>query len=95
MDAVIGVTPVVDCSFDDGSATVYVDAWPLDASYRVTIAVYWPDERRRDIDNVSKAILDGLNGVAWNDDSQVDVLLVRRHIDRKCPRAEVLVEVVE
>lgn len=27
--------------------------------------------RRPDIDNIAKAVLDGLNGVAWHDDAQV------------------------
>lgn len=31
-------------------------------------APQWP---RKDIDNLEKAVLDALNGVAWHDDSQV------------------------
>jgi Holliday junction resolvase RusA-like endonuclease len=33
---------------------------------------------RKDIDNMIKLILDGLNGVAWPDDVQVSVCLARR-----------------
>jgi crossover junction endodeoxyribonuclease RusA len=38
----------------------------------VEIAAYMPDKRRRDLDNILKALLDGLthSGV-WGDDSQV------------------------
>ena len=35
-----------------------------------------PDICRPDVDNISKAVLDALNGVAWEDDSQVTELVV-------------------
>ena len=46
---------------------------------RVEIEVHAPDRRKRDIDNVCKATLDALtkSGV-YNDDSQIDVLIVIR-----------------
>jgi len=31
-----------------------------------------------DVDNVAKAVLDAINGVAWHDDSQVAELIVRK-----------------
>ena len=34
---------------------------------------------RPDLDNLSKAIMDGLNGVAWHDDRQVVELSVAKH----------------
>ncbi len=41
--------------------------------------VHPPDRRRRDLDNVLKALLDAIkNGGAMEDDSQIDVLEVRR-----------------
>jgi Holliday junction resolvase RusA-like endonuclease len=44
-----------------------------------------------DIDNVEKAIFDGLNGVIWKDDVQVtDVIKKKRYSDT--PRVEVTVE---
>ena len=63
--------------------------WRMDARYTVTIHVFAPDKRRRDLDNVAKSILDGLNGVLWDDDAQVDGLTVVR---RDGP-FEVIVEV--
>ncbi len=71
-----------------------VPAWPLDARYRMHVHAFFGDRRRRDIDNVSKQLMDALNGVLWDDDSQVDELFVKRHVDREEPRAEVTVEVM-
>ena len=46
---------------------------------RVEIEVYPPDRRKRDIDNVCKATLDALaKAGVYQDDSQIDVLLVTR-----------------
>jgi crossover junction endodeoxyribonuclease RusA len=59
------------------------------ARYAVALAVYFPDERRRDLDNACKAVLDACNGVAFSDDSEVDELHVVRGIDRVRPRVEV------
>jgi Holliday junction resolvase RusA-like endonuclease len=33
---------------------------------------------KADVDNVAKAVLDAINGVAWHDDSQVAELIVRK-----------------
>lgn len=63
--------------------------------YRVDVEAYLPDERRRDLDNVAKTILDALNGVLYLDDSQVVTLLVATHVDRERPRVEVTVAEVE
>jgi len=63
--------------------------------YRVDVDAYLPDERRRDLDNVAKTILDALNGVLYLDDSQVVTLLVATHIDRADPRVVVAVREVE
>ena len=32
---------------------------------------FWIGGRDKDLDNLVKAVLDGLNGVAWEDDSQI------------------------
>jgi crossover junction endodeoxyribonuclease RusA len=45
----------------------------------VDIEVRMPDKRRRDLDNLPKAVLDALTYAAvWNDDSQIDDLRVWR-----------------
>lgn len=66
-------------------------SWPMVGEYVVVITAYFADARARDIDNVAKSLLDGLNGIAWDDDSQVTTLSISRHIDRVNPRASVWV----
>jgi len=67
--------------------------WRMTVNGVVTISVacYFPDARRRDIDNVLKAVMDGLNGAAYIDDSQVTSATVTKAIDRERPRTEVTV----
>ena len=54
---------------------------PGDARYRVTIWFSFRDKRRRDIDGFAKPILDAITEgcVAWDDDEQVDELMLYRH----------------
>ena len=45
----------------------------------VHIAARPPDRRKRDLDNICKAVLDGLTrGRVWDDDCQIDYLSVER-----------------
>ena len=51
----------------------------LHGRLRVSIEVRMPDKRRRDLDNLPKAILDSLTHAGvWCDDSQIDDLRVWR-----------------
>lgn len=45
-----------------------------------------------DVDNYAKAVLDGLNGVAWCDDSQVTDLSVSKRWTDGEPRIDILVQ---
>jgi crossover junction endodeoxyribonuclease RusA len=59
-------------------ATVGIVATQL-GRLRVEIEVHPPDRRKRDIDNVCKATLDGLaKAGVYQDDSQIDILVVIR-----------------
>lgn len=50
----------------------------VDGHLRVTIAVYVPDRRKRDLDNLLKPVLDSItSGGVWADDSQIRELHVR------------------
>lgn len=53
--------------------------WPDSARLCVDIEARAPDRRKRDIDNLNKAILDSLTAAGvWADDSQVDDLRIWR-----------------
>lgn len=62
------------------------------ARLAVTIWLYAPDRRRRDLDNSAKGLLDALTHAGvWDDDSQIDDLrIVRAEI---VPGGKVLVEI--
>jgi crossover junction endodeoxyribonuclease RusA len=62
---------------------------PIKGPVKMEIHCYYPDARRRDIDNTSKAAMDALNGIAYADDSQVAELLTTKRIDRGDPRIEI------
>jgi crossover junction endodeoxyribonuclease RusA len=52
---------------------------PLNCRLSVEIDAYMPDKRKRDIDNLPKAILDSLSHAGvWVDDSQIDELKITR-----------------
>lgn len=47
-------------------------AWPILGQLRVSVLLFPPDKRRRDIDNVLKGLLDGLGHMGvYQDDSQI------------------------
>ena len=68
--------------------------WPLDGTYRVEVRAYFADRRARDVDNVAKAVLDGLNRVLWRDDRQVTRIASEKYVDSARPRIEVQVELL-
>lgn len=47
--------------------------------------------KRPDTDNIAKAVLDSLNGIAYKDDSAIVSLQVEKYFDEK-PRVEVILE---
>ena len=78
-------------SFAVGATTVVVDDGVRDRP--LTVEVWFPDRRRRDIQNVLKQPLDALEGVAYLDDCNIWSLSVeRRGVDRENPRIEIFVE---
>lgn len=50
----------------------------VDTDYAVHVEFYAATRQRRDIDNMLKLVLDGLNGLAWPDDSQVTRVSARK-----------------
>ncbi|MGB9866734.1 MAG: RusA family crossover junction endodeoxyribonuclease [Bacillota bacterium] len=67
---------------------------PLQGRLGVEIWAYCAGGRVGDVDNLAKAILDGLNGVVWYDDNQVVDLVVHRRYG-KPQRAEIEIWVAE
>ena len=66
---------------------------PIRGRLALVVYVYPPDERRRDLDNVLKALLDALeHGGAYADDSQICDLYVHR--GPVTPGGEVWVQLV-
>jgi crossover junction endodeoxyribonuclease RusA len=61
-------------------------ARPLAGLVEVEVSVYRP-QRRGDLDNFLKVLLDSLKGIAFVDDSQVIRIEARRYDDAKNPRA--------
>lgn len=72
----------------------------LDGPVKVTISAYFPHKKktgyhisRPDLDNVVKAILDGLNGVVFHDDAAVcQLVAVKRYAPEGEERVEVQIE---
>ena len=52
----------------------------LTEDLRVSLTFHLPDRRRIDIDNLSKGVLDGLNGICWKDDHQIMDLHLHKRI---------------
>jgi Holliday junction resolvase RusA-like endonuclease len=64
---------------------------PKTSNASVSIQFYIYKGQTPDIDNLIKAILDGLNGIAWQDDTQVVKIIAERLVagNKECERAEV------
>lgn len=61
---------------------------PLTGPVAVFFDVHRP-RRRGDLDNILKAVLDAMNGVAYLDDDQVVEIHAVRYDDKRAPRVEV------
>ena len=63
---------------------------PYDTPVRIEFVLYEPDRRRRDILNYTQIICDGIEGVAYNNDAQIQYVVVKRGgLDKSNPRMEV------
>lgn len=64
---------------------------PIKNNLKVIMKLYFKDERKHDIDNYGKLVLDSLNGIFWEDDSQINELKIIKNIDKKNPRVEIII----
>lgn len=55
----------------------------------VEITFYFGDNRRRDISNYDKGLLDSMIKIVYDDDSQIQTLILHKQIDKENPRAHV------
>lgn len=62
---------------------------PSDKDFVVGILYYFPDRRVRDLDNYKKLIYDGISGVVWDDDKQIELDFSRKYVDKDNPRIEI------
>jgi crossover junction endodeoxyribonuclease RusA len=68
----------------------------LTARLSVALYAYPPDKRRRDLDNLPKAILDALTHAGvWADDEQIDQLSIQRCEQRKGGHIRVVITALE
>ncbi|MBN2909138.1 RusA family crossover junction endodeoxyribonuclease [Polycladomyces sp. WAk] len=66
----------------------------IDGPVEVEAAAYLYGRREPDADNLAKAFLDGLNGIAWTDDRQVRKLTIEKVkvATREEERAEIIIK---
>lgn len=69
----------------------------LSCALKVTMLVFPPDKRKRDLTNLLKVIEDALTKArVWQDDSLVHHLDVKKmDVDKTCPRIEILIENID
>lgn len=65
--------------------------WPTLDHVEVVFDIYCESDAGGDIDNIEKAIMDGLNKTLYHDDKQVKSKVTRLRIDRDNPRVEVCI----
>lgn len=58
---------------------------------RIEAHIYFGDKRRRDLDNYNKLWMDALEGVVYEDDSQITQLHLVKDYDKSNPRIEITI----
>ncbi len=56
---------------------------------KVEISLFFKDKRKHDVDNFSKLALDSLEGIVYENDNQIQELLVRKYYDKENPRVKI------
>jgi crossover junction endodeoxyribonuclease RusA len=62
---------------------------PITGDIDMRVELFFGDERKRDIDNYNKILLDSMSGIIFEDDSQIQSLLIIKNKDKKNPRIEI------
>lgn len=61
----------------------------LTGPVELAVRLYFPDKRTRDIDNYHKLSLDALSGIVYEDDKQIQRMVIEKFIDKDNPRIEI------
>lgn len=67
----------------------------LSCPVKVELKFALSTRRRVDLDNLSKAVLDGMKGIAFKDDSQVVELKISKCVNKEKPGVMVMIEQVK
>lgn len=67
---------------------------PLTCEVNVDLTFYLADNRRKDLDNLSKGTMDGMKGIVFADDCQVVKLTLSKVLRKERPGVYVSVEEV-
>ena len=54
------------------------DDWDTSVPMLVSVDFYFNDKRKRDLDNCLKAVTDAMNRIAYDDDSQIEILQAQK-----------------
>ena len=65
---------------------------PYRGKVQIDLQFYLHDKRKRDLDNLSKAILDSIEGIIIEDDVQVDKLYIERYFNSDNPGVMITVK---
>lgn len=77
-------------------AAIKAQGWKkTDRPVRLTVAIYRSSAREADLTNILKAIEDSINGLVWDDDSQVVEIAATKEVRCQNPRAEVEIATFE
>lgn len=66
---------------------------PAEKKIILEVVAFWPDRRRRDMNNTHKLLCDALEGVVYLDDKMVLVRDMDFSVDRQNPRLELCIYV--
>ncbi len=58
----------------------------------LTIYIYFPNKRPRDLDNAMKILLDSLSHIVYKDDKQITSLWLIKKVDPDNPRVDIDVQ---
>jgi Holliday junction resolvase RusA-like endonuclease len=65
---------------------------PSKERMEMKVVFYFGNKIKRDLDNHAKIVQDGMNGFAFEDDSQIDILTLIRAYDKQNPRTEIIIK---